>query len=138
MAIQPRYAAAILDGSKTIELRKRPLAPDVSRVLIYETSPTQMIVGHFVVRDTVVSSPQDIWDRYGAEAAIDPVDFCTYYADARQAVALRIAEAHRLPTPIPLSRLEPPPAVPQSFAYVSATALRHIEQVQAFHLQPIA
>jgi predicted transcriptional regulator len=138
MAIQPRYAAAILDGSKTIELRKRPLAPDVSRVLIYETSPTQMIVGHFVVRDTVVSSPQDIWNRFGAEAAIDRVDFCAYYADVRRGVALRIADAHRLPTPLPLSRLQPPPAVPQSFAYVSPTLLRDIEQAQAFHLQPIA
>ena len=39
MAIQPGYAEAILAGVKTVEFRKRALAPDIETVLVYETSP---------------------------------------------------------------------------------------------------
>ena len=39
MSIRPQFAAAILDGSKRVEFRKRPLAADIGTVVIYATKP---------------------------------------------------------------------------------------------------
>ena len=64
MAIQPGYAEAILAGVKTVEFRKRLLAPDIETVLVYETSPTKAIVGSFAVKCMEVASPEVIWGRH--------------------------------------------------------------------------
>ena len=34
MSVHPRFSAGLVDGQKTVEFRKRRLAPDVRRVLI--------------------------------------------------------------------------------------------------------
>src|SRR5689334_12761204 len=103
MAIHPRYAQAILSGRKTIEFRKRALASDVRTVLIYETSPTQAIVGEFDLQDHVVESPDELWNQYGAMGAICEADYAAYYAGRPEAIGLAIASARRYDHPVPLS-----------------------------------
>ena len=49
MSIHPRYAHAILEGRKTVEFRKRPLAEDVTHVVIYSTVPDRAVIGYFTV-----------------------------------------------------------------------------------------
>jgi predicted transcriptional regulator len=46
-SIRPYFADAILDGSKTVELRKVAPKKPVERVWIYATAPVMHIVGHF-------------------------------------------------------------------------------------------
>ena len=46
-SIKPYFADAILDGSKTIELRKVAPKRPVERAWIYATAPVMRIVGHF-------------------------------------------------------------------------------------------
>jgi predicted transcriptional regulator len=47
-SIKPYFADAILDGSKTVELRKVAPKRPVERVWIYATAPVMRIVGHFI------------------------------------------------------------------------------------------
>ena len=46
-SIKPYFADAILDGSKTMELRKVAPKRPVERVWIYATAPVMRIIGHF-------------------------------------------------------------------------------------------
>lgn len=130
MAIRPRYARAILAGEKTVEFRKRALAPDVDTVLIYETAPTQCVVGTFKVNDTVRLAPSSLWRRFGSAGSIARPDFMSYYDTNRIGVGLVVGTVVHLPVPVLLSDLQPRPAVPQSFSYLPAEVLDQIEIIQ--------
>jgi predicted transcriptional regulator len=121
MAIHPGYAEAILDGAKHVEFRKRALASDISRVVIYATSPVQKIVGEFTIRETVVDDPDAIWDRFGDVGEIDRESFGAYYANSATAVAFVVDTAKRYSRPTSLNELDSAPAIPQSFSYISAS-----------------
>ena len=46
ISVKPRYANAILEGIKTVELRRtRPNLPDGSLVILYSSTPTRAVVG---------------------------------------------------------------------------------------------
>ncbi|WP_206062897.1 ASCH domain-containing protein [Nocardioides piscis] len=130
MAIQPPYAHAILAGVKTVEFRKRALASDVVTVLIYETAPTQRIVGMFTVADTVRLTPSGLWRRFGSVGSITRPDFMNYYAAHERAVGLVVGSVVRFAVPVVLGDLSPRPAVPQSFSYLPAGVLKQITSLQ--------
>lgn len=120
MAIHERYADAIMAGVKQVEFRKRRLASDIETVWVYATAPVSKVIGRFSVHEVVQGSPQEIWDQYGAVGVIEEEAFFSYYDGRDTAVAIVVGSAIRLPDPLPLDALVPKPAVPQSFAYMSA------------------
>lgn len=120
MAIHPRYADAIMDGEKRVEFRKRRLAEDIRTVLVYATAPVSRVIGSFTIDGIVEASPKAIWEEYGEVGVIEQGDFFDYYANTPSAVAIVVAEASRFEDPIALEDMDPRPAVPQSFAYISA------------------
>ena len=119
MSIRPQFVNAILDGSKRVEFRKRRLAVDVSRVVIYTTSPVQAVVGEFTIADQVVDTPQALWQRYAAVAGIDYAAFFKYFAGFTDAVGIVIDEVLEYKTPLSLDEVEPGARPPQSFIYLS-------------------
>ena len=131
MAIQPGYAQAILCGTKNVEFRKRALAPDIDTVLVYETAPTQAIVGAFTVGGMDLASPQILWRRHWRQAGICRAAFDRYYAGTRVAVAIFVASSRRFSQSIGLAQLDPRPAVPQSFSYLSSDSLEEVRQLQS-------
>jgi predicted transcriptional regulator len=120
MSIRPRFAAAILDGSKTVEFRKRPLAKDVRRVVIYTTSPIQAVVGEFTVADQVIASPNALWRRFSRVAGIDRASFFEYFDGTDDAVGIVIESVTQYKTPRRLEDVEPGAKPPQSFMYIPA------------------
>ena len=122
MPIHPRYANAILDGTKGVEFRKRRLAPDIRRVFIYSTSPVSRVVGEFVIEETVVGSPDDIWQAYGHTGEISEPEFHKYFEGRDTAVAFTVARTQRFRKPLALADLSPRQAVPQSTIYLAADA----------------
>lgn len=130
MAIQPRFAQAILSGDKTIEFRKRRLAEDVDTVLIYESAPTQRIVGRFTIAQTVEGTPRTLWRDYGSVGGIPRVDFFTYYTGHDRAVGFVVADRERYQAAVALGELRSCPTVPQSFLYLPASTLQEIDNLQ--------
>jgi predicted transcriptional regulator len=126
MSIHPGYAEAILSGRKRAEFRKRPLAEDVSIVLIYATAPVSAIVGWFTVRGTLRATPEDIWRQLHSVGEICWHDFANYYSGYGSGVALLVGEVGRLARPVPLSGVDPSPATPQSFNYISSKILPQV------------
>lgn len=121
ISVKPRYAEAILDGSKTVELRRtRPNLPDGSVVILYSSTPTRAVVGWAQLTRVREGTPVEIWDEYGAAAAIDEPDYDAYFYGTDQAFALELDGVVAV-QPIPLSvirsiGIQPP----QSWRYVPA------------------
>ena len=120
MSIRPKFARAILDGSKTVEFRKRALAKDVQRVVIYTTSPVQAVVGEFMIGAQVVASPSALWRRFSKVAGIDRAAFFRYFDGTTDAVGIMIESVVEYKTPRSLDEIEPGARPPQSFMYITA------------------
>ncbi|HEY3548523.1 MAG TPA: ASCH domain-containing protein [Propionicimonas sp.] len=118
MSIHPQYAERLLDGSKRVEFRKRPLAPDVTTVLIYATMPVGQLVGAFEIDGYDISSPSAVWETHKSHAGITRSDFRRYFSGHRRAVGILVRDARRLDRPLPLSELDDTLRPPQSFRYL--------------------
>ena len=121
MSIRPPFASAILDGSKQVEFRKRRLASDIERVVIYTTSPVMAVVGEFQVADQVVSSPAALWRRFAGVAGIDRRSFFEYFDGSDKAVGIVIESVTEYDRPQPLAEFDPGSRPPQSFRYLVTT-----------------
>jgi predicted transcriptional regulator len=121
LSIRPTYIERILDGRKTIELRRRfPTEIGAAAlVLLYSTSPVQAIVGS--ARLTAVSqrSLRALWREFGTEAAVTRSEFDAYFSGAGQGCALRLTDVHEFESPIHLTDLarEFEFSPPQSYCY---------------------
>ena len=124
MSIRPQFAAAILDGSKRVEFRKRPLATDIGTVVIYATKPVGAVVGEFVVDGQEVGKPEELWARFAEMAGIDREGFFNYYDGSARAVGIVIGRVDRYDQPRPLGDVDPGAPPPQSFKYLPAACVR--------------
>ncbi len=128
ISVKPRYANAILEGSKTVELRRtRPHLPDGSLVILYSSTPTRAVVGWAHHAGIRVGTPIEIWDKYGTAAAIDETDYDAYFDGTDQAFALELNCVVAVqPIPLDVIRsigIQPP----QSWRYVPADITTQIQ-----------
>lgn len=121
LSIKPRFVAMILDGSKSIELRRvRPKVDAGCPVLIYASSPQRSLLGCCTIARVVNGAPSTIWRKYGRGTGLRRREFDDYFSGCRRATALVLSDVLRLDTALPLTELrkrwagfEPP----QSFRY---------------------
>ncbi len=123
MSIHPRYAHAILDGRKTVEFRKRPLAPDVSHVVVYSTAPDRKVLGYFEIDKQVELSPEALWEQYGDRGLIEKEAFFSYYEGRATGVGILVKRVFRCEQSRSLSDIGVA-TPPQSFQYLSEDALQ--------------
>jgi predicted transcriptional regulator/DNA-binding XRE family transcriptional regulator len=131
LSIRPRYSDRIMDGKKTVELRRRfPLsAPRGAIAYIYSTSPVRAMVGRAEIADVVKLPLADIWRRYSKCASISKRDFQSYFSGLKEGFVLEFANARPFPRQLELSELrdrfgfEPP----QSFLYATPILRRAIQ-----------
>jgi len=122
LSLRPRFANAILDGSKTVELRRTRLsAPDGTRLVLYASSPVMAVVGTAVLVGRDTDTPARIWRRYRQNVGLDRDEYDQYFAGADLATAVQIGTPHRLVDPWPLAALRDAAKFqpPQSYRYVS-------------------
>lgn len=119
MSIHPAYAAAILDGSKLVEFRKRPIADDVTHVVVYATAPVSAVVGAFTVADQYTVHPKALWRRFRAVAGIGQKDFMTYYEGRDFGTAIAIGNVMPAASPLALAADLGISRPPQSFQYLN-------------------
>src|ERR1700735_4183949 len=104
LSVRPQFAASILDGSKTAEIRRQ--RPDVrpgTLVIIYATKPKGAIVGTARVSDMSPGGPDEIWERHKARVGISREYFDSYLDGAATAYALVLERVQRL---VPFLTLE--------------------------------
>ncbi len=122
-SIRPAHATKILDGSKTVELRRRftgGVSPG-TLAYIYTTSPTSALTGFAHIQDVQRLAVSDLWAKHRSAACLAKGDFEAYFSGLEQGYAIVLGAAKSLNRPVTLSelrqrfRFEPP----QSYQYAS-------------------
>lgn len=120
ISIQPRFAQAILDGTKSIELRRtRPTLEPNAQALIYASSPTKAIIGTATVTQIFQDKPEGLWATHKDATGVTAAEFTEYFEGAKIAYGLELLAVQRIDGPVALSELrqrglEPP----QSWRYL--------------------
>src|SRR6476620_2030419 len=90
VSIRPQYVAKILDGQKTVELRRRfPESVNVgTRAYIYSTSPVRAVVGCADINEVQRLTVSAIWKEYADAACISRREFCDYFSGTKFGFAI--------------------------------------------------
>ncbi|MGX1950799.1 ASCH domain-containing protein [Streptomyces anulatus] len=127
LSVHPRFATAILAGTKTVEVRRqRVAAPPGTPVLLYATAPTMAIVGLARIASVQVASPREIWSASRTAAGISRREYDAYMSGALQASGLSLEAPVAFESPVPLAALRAsgPFHPPQSYRYLTGEDLR--------------
>lgn len=91
LSIKPEYVNKILDGQKTVELRKtRPKIKEGDFILVYASSPQKSLVGWAEVQNIVCDSPKKLWKEVQYSAGITKQEFDSYYQKSRLGIGISI------------------------------------------------
>ena len=117
ISIQPKHVQNILSGVKKYEYRKAVAQQEVSSLLIYETTPTMMVVTEVDVLDIVSASPADLWDQTKEASGISKKFFDEYFNGKDIAYAYKLGKIKVFKKPKSLNDYGVKHA-PQSFLYI--------------------
>ena len=124
LSVRPRFAEAIVDGHKTVDVRRqRPNVQPGTLGFVYSSSPMQAVVGSFRVERILSGPPEEIWLVAQRRAYISREEFDCYFAGVEVGHAILVSCGQRLLKPISLSNLRliwPGCKPPRSFGYLVA------------------
>lgn len=132
LSVRPRFARALLAGTKTVEIRRRfPEVPPSMAVAIYSTSPQKAILGTMRARKLVRSNAEDIWRDYGAVMGLEQSELNQYLHGARECSVLELDRPILWPRPVNLDTLRRLLSVEpaQSFRYLTGRQLVRLEEL---------
>lgn len=118
MSIKPEYAHRIFDKTKRFEFRKKTFKHKVDRVVVYSSSPEQMVIGEFTIGSILHGSPNNIWRKCRDFAGIDRKAFLAYFNGHTIAYAISVVKPRRYKEALPISDFVTKP--PQSYCYLGA------------------
>ena len=106
ISLEERHANSILEGTKTVEFRRRPMHVVIgAAVWIYVKMPVGSVVGCAKVIGLHTLAPSTMWNRFGAVSGLQRQEFFDYFSGLERAFALGLGEPTQLASPIPLSKL---------------------------------
>ena len=117
LSIKPEYVKKILDGVKKYEFRKR-LAKDVTKIIIYSSSPEKRIVGEAEVVGTLELPVSGLWEITRKYAGIPRDRFFKYFEDSKNGYAYELGNVVVYEKPKTLEEYGISLA-PQSFVYIA-------------------
>ncbi len=125
LSVKPEFAEAIVDGRKTIDIRRqKPNVKPGTFGLVYSSSPTQAVVGSFRVDRVLSTTPEKLWIEAELCAGISKQDFDDYLAGVGIGHGIIVSCGRRFKKPIKLDQLRviwPAWRPPRSFGYLVAT-----------------
>src|ERR1700760_4597826 len=98
VSIHPRHASNILNGEKTVELRRRFPARTTrgALALIYSTAPVQAVVGVARIKDVLKLPVSTILKEYGAAACVSEAEVEAYFSGLREHYVILLEEGRPL------------------------------------------
>jgi predicted transcriptional regulator len=117
ISIKPEFTKKIFDGTKRFEFRKSAPNPMPQIAFVYETAPTQRIVGCFIFKEIHQGSPNALWRKVRAKAGIAKDRFESYFENCSTAYAYEIHWKQRYFFPHKLEEIGFT-TPPQSWCYV--------------------
>jgi predicted transcriptional regulator len=93
LSVHPKYAENILNGKKTIEIRKNfPTRWAGSSVAFYATDPIQMLLGQAIISYVETDSPENIWEKYYNNICCSYDEFIRYCGNKTKVSALKFEQ----------------------------------------------
>lgn len=118
LSIRPFFVEKILNGSKTVEYRKRiPKDASIRQVLVYSSYPVRKVVAEFTVGGYLTGTPDKLWSKTCLIGGIDYVTFKKYFSDKSIGYAYQIKDVKLFPRERTLFEYGLDYA-PQDFCYV--------------------
>lgn len=118
MSIKPEFVDRIISGEKSYEFRivlyKRD---DISRIVVYASSPVCRIVGEIEVASLLTDTPESLWQKTKDKAGISEQFFFAYFSGRDKANAIEVKAFHPYEEHIKLKDKYPHLVPPQSFFY---------------------
>lgn len=106
LSVRPRFAEALLNGSKTVEVRRRHVRiADGVLCLVYASSPTCALVGAIRVETTYTASPDVLWMRHGDGMGLARTEYDSYLDGAARPCAIVVAAGATFAHPVRLPEL---------------------------------
>jgi len=117
LSIKPEFAQKILNGSKLYELRRVIPKAQISRVVMYSSSPVCQIVGEFSVEEILKEPVQKLWRLTKEYSGISREKYFRYFAGKGIGYAIKVGKVMKYDEGLSLSHfgVERPP---QSFQYL--------------------
>jgi predicted transcriptional regulator len=122
VSVRPVYAEKIVEGAKTVELRRRftrDALPGAVAV-IYSTSPIQALIGCAVVKQVKRLLTTQIWRQYASAACVGRDDFENYFTGVEEGYAILLRDGRRFSRAIGVAALQKRFGfvAPQSFMFL--------------------
>lgn len=118
LSIKPEYAERIFSGEKKYEFRRTIFRnANVTRVVVYASSPIKKIIGEFEIDSILSEEPSALWGLTQKHSGISKEFFYDYFNGKEIAHAIRIASVKKYNRPLCIKKhfnLLPP----QSFIYL--------------------
>jgi predicted transcriptional regulator len=142
LSLRPRFAEALLDGTKTVEIRRRPVRLTPGAIcLVYASSPTRALTGALAVEMVDVGEPDELWRRHSVGTGLQRCDYDAYLAGRPVACAIVVAAAVAFRTAVSLDELRLRRhafVAPQSYRFLSVSELAALLNGQAPELDALA
>lgn len=119
MSIKPEFVDRIISGEKSYEFRRVLYKRnDISRIVVYASSPVCRIVGEIEVASLITDTPENLWQKTKDKAGISEQFFFAYFSGRDKANAIEVKAFHPYDEHIKLKDKYPSLVPPQSFCYV--------------------
>lgn len=135
LSLRPRFAESILNGTKTVELRRTRLsAPEGTCLILYASAPVMAVLGTAILAGRDTDTPEKIWRRHRRAVGLSRAEYEEYLAGARLATAVTVVSPQRLAMAYTLSALrnQAPFQPPQSFRFLSEEDPAQLHDMAAF------
>jgi predicted transcriptional regulator len=129
LSVRPRYAHAILNGTKTAEIRRqRPVVHPGTLVIIYATKPVGAIVGTARIADVSCGNPADMWEQHQRSTGVTRAEYDAYLTGAETAYLLFLRRVQRLEPLLTLEQIRSATTFqpPQGYRYLSHRMLHNL------------
>ena len=118
LSIKPKWAALILEGKKTVELRKQwTKSDDIQRIYLYASSPVKKIVGWMELELAACESVDELKRDTEPYSQVPSEEFNSYFSGKETGWGLFIRRAVKIERPISLNAVAERP--PQSWMKLS-------------------
>lgn len=106
LSLRPVHMDAIIDGSKTVEIRRNRLrARSGSPALLYASSPRRALVATATISHIAQRSAAQLWQDYSRQTALSRKSFDDYLDGARNPTAIILESIRVLDRGVDLDRL---------------------------------
>ena len=127
ISIKPQHVEDILNGKKTVELRRRaPRIPVGTRMWVYSTLPDAHVRMVATVEKLEELAPSTIWRKNSKKMALSKSEYNGYVDGCSKVCALHLSKITQLSKPLSLQKLrdeQPGFNPPQFFKFLDSKSV---------------